>query len=171
MKNIDKHIITLKNCKLPSESEIKDICEKVKEILVKEDNLVHLSSPISICGDLHGQFYDLLELFEIGDTPPETSYCFMGDYVDRGHHSIETFLYLILFKIRYPQRMTLLRGNHESRNITKSYGFYDECNNKFGSSNVYNYCIEVFDLLPLTAVINLPRSPVQVRKWILRRRE
>jgi serine/threonine-protein phosphatase 4 catalytic subunit len=154
MKNIEKYIFALKDCKLPSENEIKCICEKAKEILVCEDNLIRLSAPISVCGDLHGQFYDLLELFEFGDTPPETSYCFMGDYVDRGHHSIETFLFLILLKIRYPQRMTLLRGNHECRSITKAYGFYDECLKKFGCANVYNYFTDVFDLLPLTAIIN-----------------
>lgn len=88
---MDKYITRLQNIELPTENEIKLICEKAKEILIKEDNVVHLSLPISICGDLHGQFYDLLELFEVGDYCPETNYCFMGDYVDRGMHSIENF--------------------------------------------------------------------------------
>src|ERR1700679_2938408 len=124
---IDKYIEMVKTCIIPDEHEVAYICYKAANILGKEDNVVHLSLPISICGDLHGQFYDLLELFEVGNDCPETNYCFMGDYVDRGMHSIETFLYLILLKIKYPKNITLLRGNHESRDITMTYGFYDEC--------------------------------------------
>lgn len=144
----------LKELVLPKESEVKKICEKAKEIISKEPNLVQLSSPITVCGDIHGQFDDLLELFRVGGSPPEMNYLFLGDYVDRGFNSVETFLFFLLLKIKYEDRITLLRGNHESRQITQVYGFYEECTRKFGSINVWRYCTDVFDSLPLAALID-----------------
>jgi|SRR5271156_587991 len=78
----------------------------------------------------------------------------LGDFVDRGFHSVETFLLLLALKVRYPDRMTLIRGNHESRQITTVYGFYDECVRKYGSASVWRYCTEVFDYLALTAIVD-----------------
>lgn len=153
MLKIDQFIESIRKCILPSTEEIEQLCSKVSEILIEEDNLVRLNAPISICGDIHGQFYDLLELFAVGDDCPETSYCFMGDYVDRGYHSVETISLLFALKVRYPSRITLLRGNHESRSLTKVYGFYDECLQKFSSYLPYKYFMETFDLLPLCAVV------------------
>ena len=95
-----------------------------------------------------------MELFKNGGDIKTTNYLFLGDFVDRGYNSVETFLFLICLKVRYPQRVALLRGNHESRQITQVYGFYDECLRKYGSSNVWKYCTEVFDTLTLAAVIN-----------------
>ncbi|XP_016720280.1 serine/threonine-protein phosphatase PP-X isozyme 2 isoform X3 [Gossypium hirsutum] len=80
-----------------------------------------------ISGDIHGQFYDMKELFKVGGDCPKTNYLFLGDFVDRGFYSVETFLLMLALKVRYPDRITLIRGNHESRQITQVYGFYDEC--------------------------------------------
>ncbi|SCV72751.1 BQ2448_4288 [Microbotryum intermedium] len=137
-----------------SEQQVKDLCLKAREILVEEANVQWIDSPVTICGDIHGQFWDLLELFNVGGFCPDTNYLFLGDYVDRGFYSVETFLLLLALKVRYPDRITLIRGNHESRQITQVYGFYDECLKKFGSASVWRYCCEVFDYLSLGAVVD-----------------
>ena len=138
--------------KLPEE-EVKALCEKAKEILSAEDNVQQVRCPVTICGDIHGQFYDLIELFRIGGKLPDTNYLFMGDYVDRGYYSLETVSLLVALKVRYRERITILRGNHESRQITQVYGFYDECLRKYGNANVWNYFTDLFDYLPMTALV------------------
>ena len=88
---------------------------QAKEIFLQEQNIQYVNSPVTVCGDIHGQFYDLLELFRIGGESPVTNYVFLGDFVDRGAHSVEVFLLLVALKVRYKDRIILIRGNHESR--------------------------------------------------------
>ncbi|KAL0476598.1 PPP4C, partial [Acrasis kona] len=153
LSDIDSQIERLRRCELIKESEVKNLCQKAKEILVDEENVQKVFAPVTVCGDIHGQFYDLKELFKVGGEVPDTNYLFMGDFVDRGFYSVETFLLLLALKVRYPDRITLIRGNHESRQITQVYGFYDECLRKYGNVNVWRYCTDVFDYLSLSALI------------------
>ena len=153
---IDKIISKLLSNTLPTEAEIYFICDKVAEFLFEEGNIVVVYSPVTLCGDIHGQFYDLLHLFKINKgMPPDINYLFLGDYVDRGYDSIETITLLLSLKVRYPDRIVLLRGNHESRQITQTYGFYDECSRKYNNNmNIWRAFTEVFDYLPLAALVD-----------------
>jgi len=152
--DLDQLIENLKNCKYPTEEEAQSLCEQSIDIFLEEGNVQRITAPVNVVGDVHGQFYDVLELFNVGQSVPERSYLFMGDFVDRGYYSVETFLLLLALKLRYPDKVTLIRGNHESRQITQVYGFYDECFRKYGSMNVWRHCTEVFDYLPLSALID-----------------
>ena len=98
--DLDQMIATLRRCEVLKESEVKLLCSKAMEILVEESNVQRIDSPVTICGDIHGQFYDLQELFKVGGDCPETNYLFMGDFVDRGFYSVETFLLLLARKVR-----------------------------------------------------------------------
>lgn len=97
----------------------------MKALLFEESNVQPVQAPVTVCGDVHGQFFDLLELFQKGGNFQASRYIMIGDFVDRGYHSVETITLLFLYKLKFPDRLILLRGNHESRNITYMYGFYD----------------------------------------------
>ena len=114
-----------------AEHEIRFLCTTAREIFMSQPILLELEAPIKICGDIHGQYYDLLRLFEYGGFPPEANYLFLGDYVDRGKQSLETICLLLAYKIKYPENFFILRGNHECASINRIYGFYDECKISF----------------------------------------
>ncbi|TVY81256.1 Serine/threonine-protein phosphatase ppe1 [Lachnellula suecica] len=230
-----------KQCHYLPETVMKQLCEMVKECLMEESNIQPVTTPVTICGDIHGQFYDLLELFRIaGGMPGETNvqkpttqtaiitsddieppteitdpklkkkirssdsgiesasgedddddeprgrprtagqgsragssggdsaigvnnevsgsgnqnFVFLGDFVDRGYFSLETFTLLMCLKAMYPDKITLVRGNHESRQITQVYGFYEECQQKYGNASVWKSCCQVFDFLVLAAIVD-----------------
>ncbi|KAL0206836.1 hypothetical protein P9112_012547 [Eukaryota sp. TZLM1-RC] len=152
--DIDLIIEQLRKCELPPESQMELLCKKATEMLAHQPNVICISTPITVVGDIHGQYWDLIEMFKITGDCPDTNFLFLGDYVDRGYYSIEVAALLIALKVRYPQRVFLLRGNHESRQITQVYGFYDECCRKYGSPNMWKQFTDLFDHLPLAALIN-----------------
>ncbi|GAD97748.1 TOR signaling pathway phosphatase SitA [Paecilomyces variotii No. 5] len=219
----DEWLEAAKDCKYLSEHHMKQLCEMVKEFMMEESNIQPVSTPVTICGDIHGQFYDLLELFRVaggmpnqpavetpataptvisledieppstitdpklrkklrnadapgddeddtrsngsgqrgrsssatsGDQAPTGNFVFLGDYVDRGYFSLETLTLLLCLKAKYPDKITLVRGNHESRQITQVYGFYEECFQKYGNASVWKACCQVFDFMTLGAIID-----------------
>lgn len=230
----DEWLEAAKNCKYLSEFHMKQLCEIVKEYMMEESNIQPVATPVTICGDIHGQFYDLLELFRVaGGMPNETApeaptttehvitaadieppssitnpklqkkmklggakhpgpttpseevsdqsqlnseqvsdfeeddstekqqvraqnanFVFLGDYVDRGYFSLETLTLLLCLKAKYPEKITLVRGNHESRQITQVYGFYEECVQKYGNTSVWKACCQVFDFMTLGAIVD-----------------
>ena len=153
MSDLEGWIQKLLKCQYLTENEVLLLCEKAKELLTSESNVQPVRAPVTVCGDIHGQFHDLMELFKIAGQPPDVNFLFLGDYVDRGYYSVECVCLLLAFKLRYSDRVTLLRGNHETRAITQVYGFYDECFRKYGNANIWKNLTDVFDFLPLACVI------------------
>ncbi|KAI5063061.1 hypothetical protein GOP47_0021608 [Adiantum capillus-veneris] len=136
-----------------SEAEIRQLCQTARAIFMQQPNLLELEAPIKICGDIHGQYTDLLRLFEYGGFPPLANYLFLGDYVDRGKQSLETICLLLAYKIKHPENFFLLRGNHECASINRIYGFYDECKRRF-NVRLWKVFTECFNCLPVAALID-----------------
>lgn len=137
-------------CVKPAELNI--IFHKAREIFLSQPTLLKLDTPVKIAGDIHGQFRDLLRLLRIGGDPSLTNYLFLGDYVDRGKESLETVTLLLCYKIKYPERFFMLRGNHECADINRIYGFYDECKRR-SSIKIWKGFTDVFNCLPVAAII------------------
>ncbi|KAJ7091071.1 Metallo-dependent phosphatase-like protein [Mycena epipterygia] len=142
------------------EYEIQYLYAKAREIMITQPVLLELEAPIQVCGDIHGQYYDLLRLFEYGGFPSDAKYLFLGDYVDRGKQSLETICLLLTafsgpclaYKIKYPENFFLLRGNHESSSVNKIYGFYDECKRRYNIKSWKTFA-DCFNCLPVAAII------------------
>ncbi|OAX84003.1 hypothetical protein ACJ72_01638 [Emergomyces africanus] len=133
-------------------AEIIAICTAAREVLLSQPALLELSAPVKIVGDVHGQYTDLIRLFEMCGFPPAANYLFLGDYVDRGKQSLETILLLLCYKLKYPENFFLLRGNHECANVTRVYGFYDECKRRC-NIKIWKTFVDTFNCLPIASIV------------------
>jgi diadenosine tetraphosphatase ApaH/serine/threonine PP2A family protein phosphatase len=146
---------------LPEETVL-DILRQLKLVLFTEDTLVNLTSPVIVVGNVHGQYEDVQKLFQIArqeagvdiNRLEGNKYLFMGDYVDHGSYSLNTFLLLATYKVENPNQVFLLRGDHETRQSTQRYGFMNECTTKYGHSGIWAETMRVFDFLPIAALID-----------------
>ncbi|KAI9660415.1 MAG: hypothetical protein M1821_009765 [Bathelium mastoideum] len=133
-------------------AEIFEICRRAREVFLNQPALLELNAPVKIVGDVHGQYTDLIRLFEMCGFPPDANYLFLGDYVDRGKQSLETILLLLCYKIKFPSNFFLLRGNHECANVTRVYGFYDECKRRT-TVKVWKNFVDTFNCLPIASIV------------------
>ncbi|CAG9324134.1 PPP3CA_9 [Blepharisma stoltei] len=134
-------------------ADVIKIIERVKNLFQGEPNLLRIDDPLLIIGDIHGQFFDLLKVLEMGGSPTKNKFLFLGDYVDRGIYSIEVVILLYSLKLNFPDRVFLIRGNHECRILTTYFTFRAECLNKY-DLEIYDRFLESFDCLPLAALVN-----------------
>uniref|UniRef100_A0A7S1KUX9 Serine/threonine-protein phosphatase n=1 Tax=Percolomonas cosmopolitus TaxID=63605 RepID=A0A7S1KUX9_9EUKA len=140
---------------VPSAHEIRSLLSSLKPHLSSLPNVLTLNAPLVIVGDIHGQYYDFLEMLLTTGQPPHVNMLFMGDIIDRGYYSIQTICLLLCFMLKYPSRVHLIRGNHESENTSKVYGFWEECVTKYGEdTQVHAWFWEVFNLLPIACTID-----------------
>ncbi|KAK3336126.1 Metallo-dependent phosphatase-like protein [Cercophora scortea] len=133
-------------------AEIAAICHRAREVFLSQPALLELDAPVKIVGDVHGQYTDLIRMFEMCGFPPSSNFLFLGDYVDRGKQSLETILLLLCYKLKYPENFFLLRGNHECANVTRVYGFYDECKRRC-NVKIWKTFIDTFNCLPIASIV------------------
>jgi len=136
-----------------TEGQMKALNTACREVYMSQSALLELEAPLKICGDIHGQYHDLLRLFEYGGFPPESNYIFLGDYVDRGKQSLETITLMFAYKAKFPENFFTLRGNHECASITRIYGFYDECKRRYNIKMWKQFC-DVFNTMPVCGLID-----------------
>ncbi|TKR94820.1 hypothetical protein L596_009055 [Steinernema carpocapsae] len=139
-------------------AELYELLDLAKKAFMKEKTLIEVAVPINICGDTHGQFADVRQIFTACGLPFKSRYLFLGDYVDRGMNSLEVIVLLFACKIRFPRNVYLLRGNHELRNINKVYGFHADLRERYRQNNefekLYKKFNEVFSYMPLAAIVS-----------------
>ena len=159
INKVIKQILSTRN-KLATESahlditQIKLVLDEIKKVLISEPIFLELHPPITLVGDVHGQLYDLLRIFEKCGYPPDTNYLFLGDYIDRGFRSIETITLLFCYKILYPQNIYLLRGNHEISFVNYCRGFIDDIKKEYDDTSIYDKFNDIFNYLPLASIID-----------------
>ncbi|XP_062128678.1 serine/threonine-protein phosphatase alpha-3 isoform-like [Drosophila sulfurigaster albostrigata] len=134
------------------EPEVIMLCLQARETMLAEPMLLELSAPLRVVGDIHGQFNDLLRIMDHAGYPPNANYLFLGDYVDRGKNSVETITLLLALKVKYPQHVYLLRGNHESQSINRVYGFFDECKRRY-TIKLWKTFVDCYNCMPVAAVV------------------
>lgn len=138
------------------------LIRQAKTVIEQDNMLLNVQAPVHICGDIHGQYSDLLKIFNnLGYPSSQNRYMFLGDYVDRGKKSIEVVCLLFCFKILYHNDVFLLRGNHETADVSRVYGFHDECKRR-GSIKLWKHFVDVFNVMPVAATVGLapPEDPV-----------
>ncbi|EAN84126.1 putative serine/threonine-protein phosphatase PP1 [Trypanosoma cruzi] len=135
------------------EEDIRSVLDSVRDVFMSQPMLLEIRPPVRICGDTHGQYYDLMRIFEKCGFPPYSNYLFLGDYVDRGKHSVETITLLYCYKIVYPENFFLLRGNHECASINKMYGFFDDVKRRY-NIKLFKAFTDVFNTMPVCCVVS-----------------
>uniref|UniRef100_A0A1I8ARB8 Serine/threonine-protein phosphatase n=1 Tax=Steinernema glaseri TaxID=37863 RepID=A0A1I8ARB8_9BILA len=139
--------------KVVKEAELVQLCQLAREVFLGQQSLIDLDPPVKVCGDVHGQYGDVLRLFDHAGFPPSVNFLFLGDYVDRGRQNLETISLFFAYKVKYPDNFFLLRGNHECSAINRVYGFFEECNRRYQSVRLWQAFQETFNTMPLTGLI------------------
>ncbi|CAJ0564621.1 unnamed protein product, partial [Mesorhabditis spiculigera] len=135
------------------EEELINLCTHTKDLFMSQSPFVEIDPPVRICGDTHGQYGDLLRIFNKGGFPPTSNYLFLGDYVDRGKQNLEVITLLFSYKILYPKNFFLLRGNHETATVNRVYGFFEECQRRYNSTKLWQAYQDAFDCMPLSGLV------------------
>ncbi|EPY43340.1 protein phosphatase [Angomonas deanei] len=136
-----------------SEEEVVHLVMESRKLFMSQPMLIEIEAPVKMCGDVHGQYHDLLRLFDLGGYPPESNYIFLGDYVDRGEQSLETICLLLAYKLKFPDNFFLLRGNHETSSINRIYGFFDECKRRY-SVKLWKLFTDTFNCMPVAGLVD-----------------
>ncbi|AIO00834.1 serine/threonine protein phosphatase pp1(5.9), putative [Leishmania panamensis] len=136
-----------------TEEEVVYLVMESRKLFMSQPMLIEIGAPVNVCGDVHGQYHDLLRLFQLGGYPPDSNYIFLGDYVDRGEQSLETVCLLLAYKLHFPNNFFLLRGNHESSSINRIYGFFDECKRRY-SVKLWKLFTDTFNCMPVAGLID-----------------
>ncbi|PAV88930.1 hypothetical protein WR25_24376 [Diploscapter pachys] len=136
-----------------SEDEITKLCSAAGAVFQAQPPLIEVEPPVVVCGDIHGQYSDLMRIFDKNELPPASNYLFLGDYIDRGRQNLETICLMFCFKVKYPFNFIMLRGNHECPAINRVYGFYEECNRRYKSMRLWQVFQDTFNWMPLVGLI------------------